>query len=203
MVPIINRKGFSLIELVTTMTVVAIIGAVTAGIIIYLVQLVVYAPREMKAKTIAHEAIETMIEGDTLHRGMRYAAEVVDASADQFSYKFGYPLTVNIGPTPADRRGMSFAWDVTMMKLRRLSTAFGGDTYIIDEIIPYYATSEIAMTCHFKYFDGTGLEWDATTPLYNIRRVEIDIQVRTGTGLFQNWEGSFHTVSSVDIKEYI
>ncbi|MDP3789401.1 MAG: type II secretion system protein, partial [Candidatus Omnitrophota bacterium] len=71
-----DRKGFSLIELVVTSSVIAIIAVVTSGIVITLMQLLIYIPSEMKAVSIANEVIRTVLEGEPARHGMRYAAQI-------------------------------------------------------------------------------------------------------------------------------
>lgn len=205
-----KEDGFSTIELIATILIVLIIAAVTAGILASLMQLFVYLPREMKARTIASEAMEIMAEGEIGKRGMRYALEIQDASPAQFTYTFGYP-----GNT--DRRNMRFRWDSTTNKIYRSYTAFGDPVlgpqppYSAEDAVPYYATPEISIIGRpsspniiFTYFKQDGSAWNGgVDPLNTIGRVEINIAVSTGTGLFTNWQSSFETTSGVEIKRYL
>ena len=205
-----SGKGFSSIELVVTILVVLIIASLTAGIIASLMQLFVYLPREMKARTVAHEAIEFMTEGEIGKRGMRFAVQVLDASPIQITYTFGYPGN-------EDKRNMRFRWDSTTNKIYRSYTAFGDailgpePPYSLEEIIPYYAGPDISIRSRqaapntiFTYFKQDGSAWaEGVDALSEIRRVEINIVVSTGTGLFTNWESSFETTSSVEVKQYL
>lgn len=205
-----RRDGATLVELIVTMSVVAIIAAATAGIVVYLMQLFIYLPRQMRARDAAHEVIEAMIEGEASKRGMRYAMRVQDASSTQFTCTFGYPANT-------DKRNMRFRFYGN--KIYRSYTAFGDPVngpqppYGQEEIIPYYAAGDISISGEtsnpnviFTYFTASGSQLADPVPpaqLNTIRRVEIGIVVNTGTGLFQNWDGSFATTSGVDIKEYI
>lgn len=205
-----NTKGFSTIELVVGISVVLIIAGLTAGIIASLMQLFVYLPREMRARTVAHEVIEFMTEGEIGKRGVRFAAEVADASPVQLTYAFGYPGN-------ADKRNVRFRWDPTQDMIYRSYTAFGDPIlgpeppYGPEEVIPYYAgpgisirPRPIAPNAIFTYFKEDGSAWvEGTDSLNTIKRVEINILVSTGTGLFTNWESSFETTSSVEVKQYL
>lgn len=206
-----DKKGFTVIELIITIVLIAIIAGVTSGIVINLMQLLIYLPREMKARSIAHEVMDIMDGGETQRRGLRYAVEVKDASPTQFTYTFGYP-----GNT--DKRNMRFRWDGNSKKIYRSYTAFGSNLttlpqppYSAEELIPYYASNEISINGRptspntiFSYFKADGSPWlGGTEPYYTIRRVEINIRVTTGTGLFSNWDSSFETTSSIEIKQYI
>ncbi len=206
-------SGFSLIELVVTISIVAILAGATTGIVISLMQIFVYSPREMKAKAIAHDVIETMTEGITQKRGMRYAMQIQDASPTQFTYTFGYP-------GGADERNIRFRWDSAAKKIYLSYTDFGDPVngpqppYISEESIPYYTGGDISITENsaspntiFKYYsaDGTQVTGNPVpaSQLQNIRRVEMAIVVRTGSGAFGEWQSSFKTTSGVDIKQYI
>jgi len=205
-----GHKGFTIVELIVTVTIIAILASVTTGLIAYFMQVVMYAPREMKAKTIAQEIAESIIEGQTLKRGTRYASEIQDASATRFTYIFGYP-----GNT--DKRSMRFRWDSAAKKIYCSYTAFGDATsgpqppYGQEEAVPYYTRGEISVTGRtanpstvFTYFKQDGSVWvNGIDPLTAIRRVEINIAVSTGSGLFQGGEGSFETTSGVEVKQYI
>ena len=209
-----DKRGATLIELIVTATIVSIIAAATAGIVIYLMQLFIYIPKEIKAKNIANDLIEIMVEGKSQLRGMRYAVQVQDASSAQFTYTFGYP-------GGADKRNMRFRWDSGAEKVYRSCTAFGDaingpqPPYGSEELIPYDAGSGISIngspsspSVIFTYYkQPVGLveqPWvSGTDDLSTIRRAEVTISVTTGAGSFQDWGGSFQTTASVEIKQYI
>lgn len=201
-------KGVTLIELIVTVSIVAIITAATAGIIIYLMQLFIYMPRDIKTRAVADEIIYTMTEGESLKRGMRYSVQILDASPGQFSYTSGYPGN-------DDRRNIRF--QLNNGKIYRYATDFGSPLdgpqplYGPAETIPYYVSSDIVISgkgadpsAIFTYFKEDGSLWvSGTDPLYKIRRVEIGMAVKSGAGIFRNWEGSFYTTAGVEIKQYI
>ena len=60
------KRGFSLIELVVVMLLVAIIGGASSGSIMYVVQLFTYLPVQMQVRTTAHEVEDIIIEGDSI-----------------------------------------------------------------------------------------------------------------------------------------
>ena len=203
-----SKNGATLIELVITMTIVSILAAVSAGIIISVIQMFVYLPREMKTRSVAAEAIDIMIDGQPLQRGMRYAAKVQDASTTQFTYTFGYP-----GNT--DKKNVRF--QLNNGKIYRYSTVFGDPvngppaSYGPAELIPYYAGPDISISgpsgdpgTIFTYFKQDGSAWvSGVDPLNAIKRVDITIVVKTGSGLFEKWETSFRTTSGVEVDQFI
>lgn len=205
------RKGATLIELIVTILIISIISAVTAGVVISVMQLFVYLPREMKARNIAHEVMDIITEGESQKRGARYAVTVQDASPNQFTYTFGYP-----GNT--DKRNVRIRWDNASKKIYRSYTAFGSNLatppqppYSSEELIPYYATGEVSINGKsltpneiFAYFKADGSAWSqGVDPVNTIRRVEITVVVTTGTGLFSTWDSLFQTTSSVEVRQYL
>jgi hypothetical protein len=131
-----NSKGAALIEIVTTMLIIVIISGLTAGIIISMMQLFVYLPRDMRVRSGVQEAIDIMFDGQQGLQGIRYATAVIDASPAQFTYTFGYPANT-------DKRNVRFSWSDDTNRITRSNTAFGDPVtgpqppYINAVTIPY------------------------------------------------------------------
>ncbi len=138
-----SRAGFSLIELIVTISVVAIIAGATTAIVAYITQLLIYTPREARARTIAHDIMETIIEGHTQKRGIRYATQVVDASSTQVTYTFGYPGN-------GDKRNMRFSFNSNKIELSY--TAFG-DPVNGTELLSYRTPPELVSSI-FSELEG-------------------------------------------------
>jgi len=192
-----NDKGFTLVELIVTIAVLAIIAVVLAGILVTFMRIFLYLPREMKAKTIAHDISELSIEGEPNKPGMRYAASLTNATTTTITYISGYP-------TSADQVTMTFTYDTINDRVQRTVGASAAET------IPYYDTPEISVACpsdvFFKYYDSSGnqIANPNTQALRNtIRRVEMTYTVMTGTGNFNSAQSSYITTSGVDIKQYV
>jgi hypothetical protein len=197
----IGAKGATLIEAIVTMLVVVILAAVSSGVIVSLAGMFVYIPRDMTLRTVGQEIVEAMVEGVPSKSGMRYAAEVKDASGAQFSYTFGYPGN-------SDKRNMRFA--LSNGRIYRYYTGYGdpvtgpGEPYGHGEAIPDYITPDVvitgpgaALSTVFTYFKADGSEWvSGTDALNTIRRIDISIAVTSGNSVY-------NTTSSVDIKQYI
>jgi len=190
-----NNKGFTLVELITTATVLAIIAVVAVGVIVTFMRIFLFLPREMKAKVVAHDIAEFAIEGEPNKPGLRYSETITTATATSITYVSGYP-------TAADQVTMTFTYDTINHQVQRTVGA--------TETIPYYDTSDITVTCtsdiFFKYYDSAGAQ--ITNPNTQalrdtIRRVEMTYTVMTGTGDFNQAQSSFTTTSGVDIRQYI
>lgn len=208
-----DKRGATLIELIITTAIIAIIAAVSSGIIIILIQLFIYLPREMKTKMIAHDVMEVMTEGEPDIRGVRYSVQVVDASSTQFTYSFGYP-----GNT--DKRTVRLEYDSGAKKIYRSYSAFGANLGTgpaappypaTKTVVPYYAAGDITITgvlaapnSVFTYYKQDGLSWTSGfDDLSEIRCVEIAMVVVTGSGSFGDSQRSFQTTSGADVKQYL
>lgn len=204
-----RRRGATLIELITTIVIISILAAVSAGILISVLHIFIYLPKQLKTRMVGQEVINAVCEGESGKWGIRYSTEILDASDDQFTYSFGYPVN-------NDKRNIRFKYDGVTKKIYRYCTAFGdpvtGTTnlsYGAAELIPYYATGDITIIPQpdiplFSYFKQDGSAWiSGTDPLYELRRVEIAFIVKSGTGIFEKWESAFTVTSGVEIKRYI
>jgi len=198
-----NKKGATLIELIVLILIVAIIGATIGGIAIFFVQLFMYSPRQLDTQKIAQELTHTMTEGTPDIRGIRYTRMIIDASSTQFSYTYGYP-------TPDDQLSVRFRWDNTDGHIYRSTSADDGVTWSAEEVIPYYILSTTTVDGKdtpgviFTYKKANDADWISGTDTINeIQRVSIDINVKTGAGNFNAFEGSSDVTSSVEIKSFL
>lgn len=200
-----RAKGFTLVELIVTVTILAVMAGTTAGIVLSLLQMVVYLPKETRARLVAQEALYSFIEGDRGVMGLRYANMILAANSTSVSYRVGYPYSGDIRDVELALNGAK-----PQRRYTDLGSA-GSGSYGSWETVPYYITPDINITglssgAIFSYFKSDGTAWTASgtppTNLHEIRRVDIGITVTTGAGLFKDWEASFRALSGVDIKQY-
>ncbi|HOX55155.1 MAG TPA: hypothetical protein PLC32_06895 [Candidatus Omnitrophota bacterium] len=197
-----KNKGFTLIELIILVLVVAILGATIVGSIIFFVQMFVYSPRQLDTQKIANEMVFTIMEGNKDTRGIRYTRKVIDASAMQFSYTYGYP-------TSAEQLSVRFRWNALDKHIYRSTSTNGGVSWSAETAIPYYISPSVtvdgrnASAVIFSYKKADGTDWvSGTDPVTEIRRVIMSINVKTGTGAFGAQEGSLDTTTGVEIKGF-
>ena len=187
------NRGATLIELIVTLVVIAVLSAVTAGIVVTLMQLFVYLPSEMNARQISHDIAEQIMEGEPGKRGARYAISITTATNTQIAYTVGYPST-------RDQYTMTFTYNTGTDKVN-MQVGSGSTT-----VVPYYASSNITVSCpadkFFTYYKADKSAWNPATETDTtlIRRVEITYTVATGSGVGQS---SFTTTSGTDVKQYI
>ena len=190
-----NNKGFTLIELVVTIAIIGILATVTAGIIVTLMQLFLYMPRDINTRMIAGDISQQVLEGYPGSRGIGYATSISTAQNNVFTYVVGYP-------TSSDQYTVTFTYDTNADKIYMRISAGSNVT------VPYNASSNISVTCpsniFFKYYKNDGTSWTSGgVDTYNIGRVEMTYTVVTGSGLFNQAQGSFTTTTGTDVNQYI
>jgi len=196
------KNGATLIELIMVIAVVSILAATTSGILLFFIRLFVYSPAQLETQKIAQVLNHTMIEGTPDVRGIRYTRAVLDATAVQYSYTYGYP-------TAADQLSVRFRWDSTDDQIFRSTSTDGGSTWSTEEVIPPYTPAattvdgkDVAGTI-FTYKKSNEADWTpGVDALGDIARLVLAINVKTGTGNFDIFEGSANLTTSVEIKDY-
>ncbi len=160
-----SETGFTLIELLITIAAVGILSISTATLIIYLVQLFLYAPIELKVDQVAEEVLNTIIEGDQDKRGLRFATDITTAQDNRIVF------------TNAEGKSIDINWDSLEKRLTR--QVDGGTIEAIPEYIGDIEVSGVDNII-FKYYDS--LENLLSTPvgsqsLGSIKRVKLEIIV--------------------------
>jgi len=197
-----NKKGATLVELIMVLLIIAIIGATIAGAVIFFVELFMYSPRQMNTQKIAQELTATMIDGDSSFRGIRYTRSVLDASAIQYSYTYGYP-------TAANQLSVRFRWDATDKQIYRSSSTDGGASWSSEDLIPYYISPDIVIdgkdtpSTIFTYKKAADANWTSgVDALTAIRRAIISINLKTGSGSTDDFQASYDFTTSCEIKGF-
>lgn len=197
-----RKKGATLVELTMIILVVAIIGVTIGGTVIFFVQMFMFTPRQLNTQNIARELTQIMIEGNQDERGIRYAVDIIDASATQFSYTYGYP-------TDDDQLSVRFRYDAGDDSIYKSTSTDGGSSWSSEEVIPYYMPSTINIdgkdtpSVIFTYKKANDAAWvSGVDVLTDIRRVVISLDVKTETGSFQDFHGSTDITSSVETKSF-
>lgn len=198
-----SLKGVTLVELIMLIAIVAIIGAISAGAIIPFVQIFLYSPRQLDTQNIAGELTQTMLEGNSSIRGMRYARTILDASDIQFSYTYGYP-------TASDQLSVRYRWNAADSHIYQSTSTDGGSSWSTEVEIPYHIAPSITIDgtqtpgVIFTYKKAADADWVlGSDDLADIRRVVIAITVKSGTGNFTGAsEGSLNSLGSAEIKGF-
>ncbi|MDD5496641.1 MAG: prepilin-type N-terminal cleavage/methylation domain-containing protein [Candidatus Omnitrophica bacterium] len=200
-----KRRSFTLIELIVSILIIAIIAAVPSSMIISLIELLVYLPHETVMITDMQELLDKMIEGEPEKPGMRFGTKIIDASPTQFTYMVGYPVD-------AYRRIIRLRYDSTTGRIYRSCTNRGDITgqpgqeeditssTKSDVFITGKASSPATIFTYYKDFEvdknrEVGILMTSTDPLSDMKVIDITIAGRTGSG-------STEAMSGIAVRRY-
>lgn len=183
-----NRKGFTLIELITVMTIIGVLSASGAYLLTYVVQNSVFIPNQLNMDMLVSDALDSMIEGDTTASGLRFSRVITNIQDYQVTFINQNSQTVR------------YRLDTVTFRLYR-SINGGAET-----VFPYYVNN-VATTVSisgknnklFEYYDVLGAP---TIIPANVRWITMTLVAQTGTGSYANWEGQSEQMTSVAVNKY-
>jgi len=183
-------RGFTLIELIIIMLLILFLVAIPMPVLLaFFMQNIIFLPNQMNAQQAAGAAIEIIIEGDDNAKGLRFETRITAADGNSISF--------------TNSEGNNIRYRINIDNENRLERSINGASW---EIIPYYATGNLTVTCQdgglFDYFDENGTLMLKPVSLENlprINRIRINLQARTGTGNITFWEGQITLGSSIKI----
>jgi Tfp pilus assembly protein PilE len=179
-------KGFTLIELVMIVVLTGLLAMAGFHIFQFAVRNSFYLPNQVQADLVAAEALEIIVEGDSLAKGLRFCKLVTTAAANQ------------VIVTNQDNKTISYRLDTGTGKLyRKVDTA-------AEVMIPYFMAGDMTLSgvggSLFTYYDSA----DAVTATpASVRRINIDLMAQNGTGSSDKYEGISQQGSSVKVNKYL
>ena len=184
--------GFTFIELIMVMAIVAILSVPGAYLMSYLIQNSVFIPNKLNMDMLASDALDIMIEGDPQVKGLRFSQKITDAQNYQVTF-------VN-----QDGQTILYQLNTGTNKLYRQILIPGPGPLTL---IPYYGgVSGLSITGKnsklFTYRDAN--EAVMTTPINpaNVRRIEMTLIAKTGSGSYSEWQGQSEQNSSIAVKKF-
>ena len=183
-----QKKAVTLIELLMVIVIIGILAIGGAHFMIYLLQNENFIPNQLNMNMLASDALDIMIEGDSQAKGLRYN-KTINGVAD---YQVDF--------TNLDGQNVSYRLNTGTNKLERSLAGPGGPW----TVFPYYMPlSGVTITGKnnkvFVYYTAA----EATTnTAANVRRVEMTLIGKTGTGNYAQWEGQSEQISSVAVKRF-
>ena len=177
-------RGFSLIELIMVIAIIGVLSGAGAWIMAYSVSNSVFIPNQMNMDKLANDALDIMIEGDAQARGLRFARVISGIAVNQVTF-------IN-----QDNVTIVYRWDTGLNKFYRKIGAAA------EVAIPGYACSLASVTLSgksgtlFTYYDANEA---VTATAANVRRIRMILVAKSGTGLYNDWEGQSEQASSVSI----
>lgn len=200
------RGGFTVIELILTIAVAAIIASAFINFFVPQFNLLMYMPDRLRVQNEAHRLMETLVEGDRLSPGLRYAgalagatASIQSADATNITYTFittnGESHTVTLVYDPLTGTFKKTVNSVTLEETLQESVQVGSfEKNIADE------------PAIFKYYDSASppQEFIPTLATMNqIARVDIAIKVSPKPGSGAPSDAAVILKSGVEIKNLI
>jgi len=181
----IFKKAFTLIELLMVIAIIGILAGSGAWLVANTVKNSVFIPNQLNMDKLAKDALDIMIEGDNQAMGLRFSRAISAVNANRVDFIDGASKTVY------------FRLDTVGNKLYR---SINGAAEVA---LPYYSgLAGISITGKagtlFTYYDST----DAVTAVpANVRRVQMILIAKTGTGLYNDWEGSSEQATAIAVEK--
>lgn len=175
--------GFTLIELLMVIAIIGVLAGAGSWIMAYTVKNSVFIPNQMGMDKLANDALNIMIEGDGQAHGLRFSRIITNISATRVDF-------IN-----QDAHAVYYRWDNAANKLYR--SINGG----VEANIPGYSgTAGLTLSgksgTMFTYYDSTEV---IMANAANVRRIKIILVAKSGTGLYNDWQGSSEQVSSISV----
>lgn len=185
----IKKRGFTLIELVMVIVIIAIISIVGADLMFYLVRNSVFLPNKLNVEMIGQDILDIMVEGYQTEgyqkaKGLRFSTIITTAGNN------------NVVFNNSNGQIVQFLWNNLDKKIYRTVNGCSQQT------IPYYLHTGIYIEPKdsnpiFTYYDAS--EANTSNPS-NVRRVKIEFRVRSGSGSYQDWQSQLDFASSIAVR---
>lgn len=181
-----KRRGFTFIEAITVIIIIGILASAAAVLLFDFIKNSVFLPNKLNMEMLAKDALDIIVEGDSSAKGLRFSKSITNAQSNRVDFVNQDGLTIY------------YRWDSGVNKLYRSISAGP------EQSLPYYAAaSGIVITgksgVMFNYYDANEV---ATSNPINVRRVNIALIVKTGTGSYSDWQGQSEQSSSVAVKKF-
>lgn len=181
----ILKKGFTLIELIMVIAIIAILAASSSLIMVYTVKNSVFIPNQLGMDKLARDALDIMVDGDSGAKGLRFSRIITAISAIRVDFIDG------------DGKTVYFRLDTGTNKLFR-SINGAAET----NIPGYSSLAGLNLSGKsgtlFTYYDSANA---VTAVAANVRRIQIILIAKSGTGLYNDWEGQSEQATSVAVKK--
>lgn len=179
-----NKRGFTFIELIMVIAIIGILAGAGAWIMAYTVKNAVFIPNQLGVDKLLSDALNVMVEGDSQAKGLRFSRAITAINANRVDFFDG------------DGKTVYFRLDTGANKLYR---SINGAA---EQAVPVYSSAPgLSLSgkngALFSYYDANGAPTAAET---NVRRINMILVAKTGSGLYNDWQGQSEQTSSVAVK---
>jgi type II secretory pathway pseudopilin PulG len=181
--------GQALVELIITILLVGIFSLVAAQIVVSTIQSLVFASNKARTDFVAADILDSMIEGMAMAKGLRFSLNIT-----------AIPDNNQITFNNQDNQSINYT-----LSVNKITWSING---VSQGYLPYYANlpSDINIRGKndrlFTWYDANNIEIIDPLQFDNVRRVEINLIVRTGSGSFSGWQGYSEQSSCVAVKKF-
>ncbi len=179
------KRGFTFIELIMAIAIIGVLAGAGAWIMAYTVKNSVFIPNQLGMDKLASDALSIIIEGDNKAKGLRFSRVIAAINANRVDFIDG------------DGKTVYFRLNTGTGKLYR---SINGTA---EEVIPAYsAVSGLNISGKngslFTFYDASGA---VTATANNVRRIRVILIAKSGTGLYNDWQGQSEQASSIAVKK--
>lgn len=179
------KRGFTLIELIMVLSIIGILAGAGAWIMAYTVKNSVFIPNQLGMDKLATDALNIMVEGDAQAKGLRFSRAITAINANRVDFIDG------------DGKTVYFRLDTGTNKLYR---SINGSA---EQALPAYSSAaglnlSGKSGALFSFYDATGA---VTATAANVRRIQIILIAKSGTGLYNDWQGQSEQATSVQVNK--
>ena len=181
-----KHRGFTLIELVMVMVIICVLSTTGAFLMVFLVENAVFVPNKLNVEMAGRDILETIIEGVSAAKGLR------------FTYNMTAANSTNVKFVNSDGQVVEFMFNNST---KRMTLAINNGT---QSTFPAYFSSGMYVEQNgaipvFSYYDAS--ETSTLIP-GAVRRVKVEMRLRSGSGSFSDWQNQLNCASSIAVSKY-
>jgi prepilin-type N-terminal cleavage/methylation domain-containing protein len=177
------KVGFTLIEVIMVISIISILAGSGAWLMANTVKNSIFIPNQLNMDKLSNDALNIMIEGDGQAKGLRFSRAISAITANRLDFINQDGLTIY------------YRLDTTANKLYR---SISGASEVA---LPYYSSAATITLSGksgtlFTYYDTNEA---VTAVAANVRRIRMILVAKTGTGLYNDWQGAAERLSSITV----